>query len=78
MKRARFSIVARLDGARVQRGTVVVERSVDMFSVRPLRRRRTYSLPLSVVAQLVVERVIKAEVAAKRAERKARRKARAA
>jgi hypothetical protein len=73
---ARFRILARLDGTRPQGGTVTVERAADMFAVRPLRRRRVYALPLSVVAQMVVERVIKAEIAAKRAEKRARRKLR--
>jgi hypothetical protein len=73
---ARFQVIARLDGVRTTRGTVTVERAVDLFVVRPLRRRRVYSMPLSQVAQIVVERVIKAEVAQRKAERKARRRSR--
>jgi hypothetical protein len=72
---AHFDIYARLDGARGQRGTVTVERAVDLFVVRPLRRRRTYALPLSVVAQMVVERVVKRELAEKKAAKKAARRA---
>jgi len=75
---AHFEVIARLDSARTQRGTVTVERAVDLFVVRPLRRRRTYALPLSVVAQMVVERVIKRELSEKRAAKKAARKARKA
>jgi hypothetical protein len=73
---ARFRILARLDGNRAQSGTVTVERAADMFAVRPLRRRRVYALPLSVVAQMVVERVIRAEVLQRRAEKRARKTAR--
>jgi hypothetical protein len=73
---AHFAVTARLDGARTQRGTVTVERAVDLFVVRPLRRRRTYALPLSVVAQMVVERVIRREVAERKAARRAARRAR--
>lgn len=73
---AHFDVLARLDSARTQRGTVTVERAVDLFVVRPLRRRRTYALPLSVVAQMVVERVIKREAAEKKAAKKAARRAR--
>lgn len=72
-RRAKFTVLARLDGARVQAGTVTVERAADLFCVRPHRRRRVYALPLSTVAQLVVERVIRAELAAKAAERRRRR-----
>ena len=73
---APIEILARLDTARTQRGTVTVEGAVDLFVVRPLRRRRTYALPLSVVAQMVVERVIRRELAEKRAAKKAARRAR--
>ena len=77
MSRAsRFRVVARLDGARATVGTVTIWRDADMLAVRPLRRRRTYALPLSVVAQMVVERVVRAEIAERRRERAARRKAR--
>lgn len=73
---AHFDVLARLDSARTQRGTVTVERAVDLFVVRPLRRRRTYALPLSVVAQMVVERVVKRKLAEKKAAKKAARQAR--
>lgn len=69
----RYRIVGRLDMARPQDGTVLVDREAGLFSVRPLRRRRVYTLPLATVAELVCSKIIKAEVAAKRAERKARR-----
>jgi len=41
MRRARFRVLARLDGTRPSEGTVTIERTADIFAVRPLRRRRT-------------------------------------
>lgn len=74
---ARFRVVGRLDTGRLQEGTVTVDRQTGVFSVRPLRRRRAYALPLSVVAEIIVAKCVKAEVAEKRRERASRRKGRA-
>jgi len=76
---SRFRIYARLEMAsRATHGTVMIARKEDLFSVRPLRRRRIYSLPLSVVAQMVVRSIIATEVRekakAKRAKRGGRRR----
>jgi hypothetical protein len=74
MSIARFRVSGRLDSAsRYQEGTVTVERNSGLFVVRPLRRRRTYTLPLSTVAEIVCQRIIRAEVTSKKAERKARK-----
>jgi hypothetical protein len=72
----RFRIEGRLDRASGSTaGTVVVNPSVGLFSVRPLRRRRTYDLPLSTVGDLVVELVVRAEARAlARAKKKAGRR----
>jgi hypothetical protein len=59
---AHFRICARLDESRVQLGTVSIDRERGLFTVRPLRRRRTYTLPLDAVASMVVGRVLRAEV----------------
>ncbi len=69
---ARFRVSARLDMAsRVSEGTVTIGRSGEaLFSVRPLRRRRLYELPLSTVAELVCRHVIVAELREMRAARK--------
>lgn len=68
---ARFRVYCRLDSAsRMQAGTVTISRCEDIFAVRPLRRRREFTLPLSAVASMVVQRVIKAEAATARAARK--------
>ncbi len=77
MKENHFRVVAVLDRARASEGTVTINRAAGLFSVRPLRRRRVYTLPLAAVAELVVQRMIRLEVLerarAKRAARKGRR-----
>lgn len=72
----RMRVIGVFDTARPQAATVTVDRAAGLFSVRPLRRRRAYTLPLSTVAEIVVARIVKAEVAAPRAERRTRRKSR--
>lgn len=71
----RYPIVAVLDESRAQSGTVLIDRSAGLFSVRPLRRRRVYTLPLALVASIVVTRIVKAELAeARRAKDKGRKR----
>jgi hypothetical protein len=74
MKR-HFRVYGQLDRAgRAQAGTVTIDEA-GIFHVRPLRRRRTFSLPLSTVADIVCRRIIFTEHAAKRAaKKKARRR----
>lgn len=72
----RLRVTGVFDTSRPQAATVTVDRAAGLFSVRPLRRRRAYTLPLATVAEIVVARIVKAEVAAARADRRARRKAR--
>ena len=76
MSIARFRVVGRLDMAsRPTNGTVTIDRGANLFSVRPLRRRRIYTLPLDVVAGMVVRSLILTEVREKRAaKKKARRR----
>lgn len=69
-RNVRLRIVARLDQARPQEGTIVINRAAGLFSVRPLRRRREYTVPLAAVAEMVVTRIIRAEVADKLAARR--------
>jgi hypothetical protein len=71
-RRVHVRIVGRLDLGRPQEGTVSIDRDAGLVSVRPLRRRREYVLPLSTVAEIVVARVIKAEVAERRESRRRR------
>ena len=71
---SRYRVVGRLDGCgRPQVGTVAIDRASGLISVRPLRRRRTYTLPLATVAEMVCQRVIRAELAERRAAKRHRR-----
>lgn len=54
--------------------TTRVDRDAGTFSVRPLRRRKVYTLPLGTVATLVCGLVLRAELAAKKAAKKKRRR----
>ncbi len=49
-----------------EEATVIIDRDLRLFSVRPLRRRRVYTLPLADVAEMTVRHIICAEVAEKR------------
>jgi hypothetical protein len=70
-----YPIVAVLDESRAQSGTVLIDRAAGLFSVRPLRRRRMYTLPLALVASIVVSRIVRAEIEeARRAKDKGRKR----
>jgi len=69
---ARFRVTALMEFAsQLQTATVTVDRASGVVSVRPLRRRRLYTLPLSVIASWLVRSTIRAEQAEKRASRRA-------
>lgn len=73
---ARARVLGRFDHAsRIQEATVTLNRAAGIFEVRPLRSRRSYDLPLGVVAEMVVQRLIKAEAFIKRMEKGKKRKA---
>lgn len=77
---ARVRVFGKFDMAsRIQEATVTLDRAAGLFSVRPLRRRRAYELPISFVAEWVARHVIIRELAdrkrAKAEARKVRRKA---
>lgn len=69
-RNARFSVEWSFDGTK--QATVVINRRAGTFEVRPYRRRKSYTLPLAVVAQLVAERIIRAAAVAKRKARSRR------
>jgi hypothetical protein len=71
---ARFRVFGRFDGA--SSATVEVDRSAGLIMIRPLRRRRVYTLPLAAVAEIVVFRIIAAEVREKRKAKASKRKMR--
>lgn len=56
---AHFRTSIDFDGARL--ATVTIDRELQLFTVRLLRRRRTYTLPLGIVAQICAWKVTKAE-----------------
>jgi hypothetical protein len=68
-----FPIVATLDRGRAQEGTVSIDRGAGLFVVRPKRRRRTYTLPLALVASIVVSKICSAEAAEARRAKGSRR-----
>lgn len=74
--RFRVALTSAIDGAR--EATVSVERARGLVSVRLLRRRREYVLPLAWVAEAVIWKVIRAEVADRKAEKRKARQARRA
>jgi hypothetical protein len=65
---ARFKVYGRFDGA--TQTTVEVDRAALLITVRPYKRRRTYTLPLAAVAEGVIWRIAKAEAAEKRAAKR--------
>lgn len=76
MSVARARVVGRFDMAsQPQEATITIERAAGLFSVRPLRRRREYTLPLAHVAEWVVRSILMREHREKLAAKKARRKA---
>lgn len=58
----------------LQTATVEIDRASGVVSVRPLRRRRAYSLPLAVVAAWICQSTIRAELRERRQAKRARRR----
>lgn len=67
-RKARFKVYGRMDGA--PSATVEIDRASDLITVRPLRRRKTYTLPLASVAEMVIWRFARAEAAEKQSKRR--------
>jgi hypothetical protein len=72
MSKSKFRVDGRMDGA--NGATVTIDRGVGLFSVRPLRRKREYTLPLKDVAEMVLWRIVKAEANEKLKLKKLRRR----
>jgi hypothetical protein len=74
---ARFRTAARLElASQITEATVTIDRESGVVSVRPLRRRRAYIMPLSDVAAWIVRTTIRQELGAKLAARNSRRQGR--
>lgn len=73
-RKARARVVGRFDRAFPTEATVEIDRTAGLITVRPLRKRRSYTLPLASAAEFVVHTVIRAEVREKQTStRKPRR-----
>jgi hypothetical protein len=71
---ARFKTMGQFDQSYIQHGTIEIDRNADLISVRPKGRRRTYTLPLSAVAEIICWRVIRAELLEKKREKALKKK----
>jgi hypothetical protein len=71
-----FRVVARTDSAVPREASVWVDRGALTLTVKPLRRRREYTLPLSTVAEMIVSKIVKAEVAEQRRLKKTKTRTR--
>ena len=77
MRKAKFRVHGRFDSAGAsQVATVTITRDTKVFKVRPLRRRKSYELPLSAVAAMVCQQLIMAEWYERQRAKAARRKQR--
>lgn len=76
-RKVRIRVVAELDGAGGPSvGTIEIDRDAGLISVRRLRCRRAFVLPLASVATMICRRIILAELAEKRAAKRAKRRGR--
>jgi len=71
---ARFKTSGHLDASYTQDGTIEVDRTAGLISVRPKGRRRMYTLPLSTIAEIICYRVIRAELLEKKREKAKKKK----
>lgn len=72
--KSRFRVTGTFDVAGgLQAATVEIDRDAETISVRPLRRRRVYCLPLASVATWICQSIIRAEVRERRETRRRRR-----
>lgn len=74
---AHFKVIGRLDhAARVQEGTLSIDRDSGVVTVRPKRRRKVYLCTLDKLADMIVQRNIIAERLEKARQKAAARRAR--
>lgn len=74
IRREHFKVTGKhFNGAGAAKVTITDSGGVQLFSVRPARRRKPYDWPLNSVAQWVLEQSVKNELAAKKKEKDRRR-----
>ena len=66
-RKVHVRVVGRIDGA--QAATVTIDCQAGLISVRPLRRRREYTVPLDSVVRHIVASVVRSELADKKRKR---------
>jgi hypothetical protein len=72
MRKFHAKVVGIFERAFPTEATVTIDRTHGLFTVRPKRRRRTFTLPLAAIASHVVHTIIRAEVAEKKKTKKRR------
>lgn len=74
MSKAKFVVTARMDSAGgLQKGTVEIDRESGLVTIRPMGKHRTYTAPLSTVADIICQRIILNEMADSKRAKKASR-----
>lgn len=74
---AHFRVVGKLDhAARVQEGTMSIDRDTGIVHVRPKRRRKVYECTVDALAQVVVQRSIRLEMLERARAKAAKRRGR--
>lgn len=66
-RKVHVRVVGRIDAAPA--ATITIDCQGGLISVRPLRRRREYTLPLMAVAQYIMGAVVRSELADKKRKR---------
>ena len=64
MRRSHFRVAEprRFNGASEAKVTIEVGSGIALFTARPFRRRKAYTLPLATVAAWVIERCVRMEI----------------
>jgi hypothetical protein len=75
MSVAKFTVQAQLDGAGgAKKGTVSIDRTTGLVTVRPSRSRSTYTAKLADIADLIVKKALMAGAAEMFSPKKAARR----
>jgi hypothetical protein len=69
MSTSKFDVIGQLDRSRVMKGKVIIDRDAALYTVRPHRKRKTYTLPLLTVAGRVCRKENAIEISPLRGSR---------